>query len=402
MSRDRANPPVPLCVPVLGGRENDYLRECIESGWVSYLGPFVERFERAIADFVGVPHALATSSGTAALHLALLAVGVRPEDEVIVPTMTFIAPANAVRYVGAHPVFVDCEPDYWQMDVGRVAAFLERGCRRRGEALVNRASGRLVTAILPVHVLGHPVDMDPILALAKLYGLRVVEDATESLGARYKGRAVGSLADAACFSFNGNKLITSGGGGMVASADADVIRRARHLSTQAKTDAVEYVHDAIGFNYRLTNIQAAVGCAQAERLAEYVAAKRAIAARYRAGLAGVAGVETMPAAEWAEAVFWMYTVRLRAAGKASGSRPVLRALAARGIQTRPLWQPLHLSAAHRGSQKLGGAVAEGLYHQALSLPCSVDLAPAVQERVIAALKKELAGLGAAAKVLTEA
>lgn len=402
MSRDRANPPVPLCVPVLGGRENDYLRECIESGWVSYLGPFVERFERAIADFVGVPYALATSSGTAALHLALLAVGVRPDDEVVVPTMTFIAPANAVRYLGAHPVFVDCEPDYWQMDAGRVAEFLEDGCRRQGDKLINRASGRRVTAILPVHVLGHPVDMDPILALGKLYGLRVVEDATESLGARYKGRAVGSLADAACFSFNGNKLITSGGGGMVVSADADTIKRARHLSTQAKTDAVEYVHDAIGFNYRLTNIQAAVGCAQAERLAEYIGAKKAIADRYHGALAGVAGVETMPEAEWAEAMFWMYTVRLKAQAKASGSRPVLRALAAQGIQTRPLWQPLHLSAAHRGAQALGGAVAEALYRQALSLPCSVDLAPADQERVIAALKKELAGLGAASKVLTEA
>jgi perosamine synthetase len=386
---------------VLGGREIDYLRECIESGWVSYLGPFVERFERAIADFVGAPHALATSSGTAALHLALLAVGVRPEDEVIVPTLTFIAPANAVRYVGAHPVFVDAEPNYWQMDVRRVAEFLELGCRPQGENLINRDSGRRVTAILPVHVLGHPVDMDPILELARRFGLRVVEDATESLGARYKGRAVGSLADAACFSFNGNKLITSGGGGMVVSADADLIRRARHLSTQAKTDAVEYVHDAIGFNYRLTNIQAAVGCAQAERLEEFIAAKRAIAARYRAALAGTPGVETMPEAAWAEAVFWMYTVRLKASGKASGGRPVLRGLAAQGIQTRPLWQPLHLSPAHRGSQALGGAVAEGLYHQALSLPCSADLQPAEQERAIAALKQELAGMGAP-KVLTEA
>ena len=392
---------VPLCAPVLDGREIEYLRECIESGWVSYLGPFVERFERAIADFTGVPHALATSSGTSALHLALMAVGVRADDEVIVPTLTFIAPANAVRYVGAYPVFVDAEPDTWQMDVRRVAEFLEMGCRRHGEHLVNRISGRRIAALLPVHVLGHPVDMDPLLALADRYRLKVVEDATESLGARYKGRAVGSMSDAACFSFNGNKLITSGGGGMVVSADADLIRRARHLSTQAKTDAVEYAHDAVGYNYRLTNIQAAVGLAQAERLEEFIAAKRAIAGRYRAALAGLPGVDIMPAADWAEVVFWMYTVRLKAAGRASEGRPVLRALDAQGIQTRPLWQPLHLSPAHRGAQALGGAVAEGLYHQALSLPCSSNLTRVEQERVIAAFKQELTRIGAP-RVLTEA
>jgi perosamine synthetase len=376
---------IPLCVPELGGNEARYLQECIASGWVSYLGPFVDRFERDIARAVGADHAIALASGTAALHLALSVAGVGCDDEVLVSSLSFVAPANAVRYVGAHPVFVDAEPRTWQMDVGRIADFLDRDCVHTHEGLVNKASGRRVAALLPVHVLGHPVDMDPLLELARRHGLTVIEDATEALGARYKGRAVGTLGDFACLSFNGNKLLTCGGGGMLLTNRTAAAARARHLSTQAKADRVEYVHDEIGFNYRLTNVQAAVGCAQAERLAEFAAAKRAIARRYAEGLAGCPGVTAMPQAAWADSVFWMYSVRLDAAAYGRDARGLMSALAARGIQTRPLFQPLHLSPAHAGAQPLGGEVAEAIWRDALSLPCSVGLTPRDQDRVIAAV-----------------
>jgi perosamine synthetase len=381
---------VPLCAPEIRGNEWAYVKECLDTSWVSTVGAFVDRFERAVADRIGTRHAVATNSGTAALHTALLVAGVRPDDEVVTSTLTFIAPANAVRYVGAWPVFVDAEPRYWQMDAERAADFLERGCRWRDGALYNRATGRRVRAVLPVHVLGHPVDLDPILEVARKYELAVVEDATESLGASYRGRAVGRLGDAACFSFNGNKLITTGGGGMFVTDDDEWARRAKHLTTQAKDDPLEYVHAEVGYNYRLTNVQAALGVAQMEQLDAYVDAKRRIAAAYGEALAAVPGVAPMREAAWARSAFWMYTVLVDEARYGISSRELLRELAAFNIQARPLWQPLHLSAAHAGAFATDCPVAERLNRDALSLPCSVGLSPddqlAVVERVAASAR----------------
>ncbi len=378
---------VPLCVPELRGNEWCYVRECLDTNWVSSAGPFVDRFEREMAAYLGLPHAVATVNGTAALHVALLAAGVRPEDEVLVSALTFIAPANAVRYGGAWPVLIDVEPDFWQMDVGRVAAFLNQGCQWRGGALRNRATGRRVRAVLPVHILGHPVDMDPLLEVARRYELAVIEDATESLGARYRGRMVGCLGDMACLSFNGNKIITTGGGGMIVTADETLARRCRYLTTQAKDDALEYVHHEVGYNYRLVNILAALGCAQLEQLADYLAAKRRIAAAYTEALAEVPGITPPREADWAQSTFWLYTILVDEAQYGLDSRALLRALAAAGIQTRPLWQPLHRSRALAGSPVVGGDVADGLNRQALSLPCSVGLTPEQQARVIAEIRR---------------
>ena len=212
---------IPLCVPAIGGNEWAYLKECLDTTFVSSVGPFVDRFEREVAARVGTRFGVATASGTAALHTALMVAGVKPEDEVLVSTLTFIAPANAVRYAGAWPVFIDAEPEYWQMDPEKVKTFLERDCVWKQGALLNKATGRRVRALLPVHVLGHPVDMDPMLELARKYNLLVIEDATECLGAAYKGRATGHLGDIACFSFNGNKIITTGGGGMIVTDRED-------------------------------------------------------------------------------------------------------------------------------------------------------------------------------------
>jgi len=376
---------VPLSVPVLGGNEWKYVKECLDTNWVSSAGPFVERFEEMIAGRLGVGHAVALVSGTAALHLALLVAGVQRDDEVLMPALTFIAPANAVRYLGAWPVFIDVEPDYWQLDPQSLADFVSRECDWRDGGLWNRRTGRRVRAVLPVDILGHPCDLDAISELAHSRDLVVVEDATEALGAFYKDRPVGQGADVACLSFNGNKIITSGGGGMIVTNREDWAARARYLSTQAKDDPVEYIHVNVGFNYRQTNIQAALGVAQLEQLDARVAAKRRIAAAYTEALGSVAGIRVMTEAPWATSTFWLYTATVDSGRYGSGSRALLKRLARDGIQSRPLWQPLNQSPAMAGCQSMGAPVAERVAAAALSLPSSADLSPSDQARVIAAV-----------------
>jgi perosamine synthetase len=365
----------PLYVPEIGGNEWKYIKECLDTRWVSSAGPFVDRFEQEFAQFVGSEFALSAVNGTAALHISLLVAGVTAGDEVLVSALTFIAPANAIRYVGAWPVFIDAEPKYWQMDSGKVVDFLEQQCVWRGKelGLHNKITGRRVKAILPVHILGHPVDLDPILEVAQKYDLAVIEDATESLGAKYKGRMVGTLGDLACFSFNGNKIMTTGGGGMIVTNNEAWARKAKYLTTQAKDDPFEYVHNEIGYNYRLTNIQAAMGCAQLEQLPRFLESKQRVAATYSKLLEHLPGLKVMPAAPWAFSTFWLYTVLIESAESGTNSRSLSRALDKAGVQTRPLWQPLHLSPALRDRHQYVCPIAEELNRDALSLPSSVGL-----------------------------
>ena len=377
---------IPLCVPEIRGNEWKYIKECLDTNWVSSSGPTVDRFERMVADYVGASHAVATVNGTAALHIALLVAGVKPDEEVLVSTLTFIAPANAIRYVGAWPVFVDADPLHWQMDPEKVVDFLKRECRWRSGALYNKTTGRQVRAVLPVHILGHPCDMDPILEVARKYNLVVVEDATESLGTKYKGHMVGHLGDIACFSFNGNKIITTGGGGMIVADNEEWATRARYLTTQAKDDAVESIHKAVGYNYRLSNIQAALGCAQMEKLDEYIIAKRRISETYAEAFVSVPGITCVQEASWASCIFWIFTVLVEEAKYGRSSRSLQKRLGLSGIQARPLWQPLHLSPAHRG-RSFHCPVAERLVRDALSLPSSVGLTISDQHRVIECVAK---------------
>jgi len=269
------------------------------------------------------------------------------------------------------------------MDPAVTVDFLESACRERGRVLRNRATGRRIAAILPVHILGHPVDMDPILEAARKHRIPVIEDATESLGAEYRGRPVGHLGDVACFSFNGNKIITTGGGGMVVSDNERWIHRARYLTTQAKDDPVEYVHTEVGYNYRLTNLQAAMGVAQMEQLDGYIAAKRRIALEYAERLRAVPGLVPLGEAPWARSTFWMSAVRVDADAYGMDSRALMRRLEEKGIQTRPLWQPIHRSAAHSQDASTRCPVSERLNRDALTLPCSVGLTAGQQERVVA-------------------
>ena len=377
---------IPLIVPEIRGNEWNYVKECLDTNWVSSVGSYVDRFERMVAEHVGCKYAVATVNGTAALHIALLLAGVEPDDEVLVSSLTFIAPANAIRYVGAWPVFIDAEPKYFQFDPSAVVDFLQKDCRWDGHELRDRKNDRRVKAILPVHVLGHPVDLEPILEVAAKYSLPVIEDATEGLGARYRGKSLGSFGNVGCFSFNGNKIITTGGGGMLVTNDGVWAARAKYLTTQAKDDPIEYVHHSVGYNYRLTNLLAAMGCAQMEQLDTFVEAKREIARRYQNSLGLLAGITLPEEADWAFSTFWMYTVLVDENEAHVNSRQLLRELAAAGIQTRPLWQPIHRSQAHSPYDGAPCPISDELYSNAISLPCSVGLSPSAQGRVIEAIK----------------
>lgn len=380
---------IPLSIPEIRGREWDYIKDCLDTGWVSSVGSYVDRFEKDIAARTGRRYAVATVNGTAALHMALVVAGVQPDDEVITSSVSFIAPANAIRHVGAWPVFMDADPLYWQMDPEKLASFLSEECLYRDGVLYNKQTGRRIRAVLPVHVLGHPLD-NAIMETALAYGLTVVEDACEALGAQYSdGRPAGSNGDIACFSFNGNKLITTGGGGILATDNEAWASRARSLTTQAKSDPLEYIHEEVGYNYRLTNVLAALGVAQLEQLDEYIAAKRHTAAIYAQRLSTIPGISPMVEAPWAFSTFWMFTVLLDAVEYGEDSRELMQRLRRTSIETRPLWQPLHLSPAHAGSQSYHCDVSERLYRDGLSLPCSVGLTEEQQTRVIAALDPEV-------------
>lgn len=375
---------VPLCVPTLNGNEADYLRECIESGWVSSAGPFVDKLESSLASYVNRKYAVAMASGTAALHLALKTVGVREDDEVIVSDLTFIAPVNVIRYLSAYPVLVDAEKRHWQMDTRLVETFLREKCERRQDGLFNKTTGRRVAAILPVHILGHPVELNHITGLATEFGLPVVEDATESLGSAYDGELVGKKGVVSCFSFNGNKLMTSGGGGMAVTDNPDYAEKLRYLSTQAKDDPIYYRHHEVGYNYRLTNIQAAVGLAQFEQLQGFIESKKKTAKAYRELLAGLP-VSFQEEAPTVSSCYWLFTILV---DNEKSRDELLRFLSKRGVQSRPLWQPMHQSPALQGRFSLlgGGQVSEELAGRSLSLPCSSHITEEEIEQVASSIR----------------
>ncbi|MBI2870170.1 MAG: LegC family aminotransferase [Candidatus Omnitrophica bacterium] len=358
-----------------GGNEWRYLKECLESGWVSSAGPFVERFEREVAALVGAQHAVAVASGTAALHTALRVVGVEPDEEVIVSDLTFIAPVNAIHYCGAHPVFMDADPVTWQMDARKLERFLDEECDFQDQRLIHRRTRRRIRAILPVHILGLACDMGRIMDAAEKYGLRVVEDAAEAMGVHFYGRHAGGFGDVGIFSFNGNKIVTAGGGGMVVTGDAGLARRARYLTTQAKDDEIESLHGEVGYNYRLTNIQAAVGLAQLERLEGFIERKRELAGRYEAIFSAVEGVTCMPSPPNTRPTYWLYTVLLPQGTLPDVRRAIIEELGENGFQARALWLPAHRQPSYRSSPAFEIQAADDLFNRGICLPSSVGLDP---------------------------
>jgi dTDP-4-amino-4,6-dideoxygalactose transaminase len=385
-SSDAVAERIPLAEPLLAGNALRYLEECLTSNYVSSVGPFVARFEEAFAAAVGSRHAIACASGTAAIHLALLALDVPRGGEVLVPTLTFVASVNPIAYVGATPVLVDSEAETYNLDPDLVVDDLMRRAR---------AGRPMPAAIEVVDLVGHPAAIEAVVGAAERHGIPLVEDASEAVGARYvggpfDGRHVGTIGRIGCFSFNGNKLITTGGGGIVVTDDAALAQRVRHLSTQARLPGIAYDHDEVGYNYRLSNLAAAVGLAQLEQLPTLLAARRSNAERYDRALATIPALRPAPRASWAEPSFWLYTARLDPARSPLGRDHLVRVLADAGIEARPIWTPLHLTQLYRDAPRIGGQVAETIFRDAVSLPSSSGLGEVRQARVVDALRAALA------------
>ena len=376
---------IPLAVPQLSGNEARYLQECVDSTFVSTVGPFVGRFEQMVATAAGSKHCVATSAGTTGLHAALVALGVDRDDLVIIPSFTFIATANAVSHAGATPWLMDISRTSWTLDANQLANELERNTKVKRGTLVHRATGKRVAAIIPVHTFGTPADMDSIVAVARRYSLPIIADAAAALGATSRSRRIGELgADLTMFSFNGNKTVTAGGGGAVTGDDESLVKKLRHLTTTARVSA-NYDHDVVGFNYRMTNLQAAVGCAQMEQLDTFVAKKRMIRDTYDSALAELPGVELFPRVAGTESACW-FSGFVTDVGSAERVRASLQE---QSIDARPTWKPMHLQLPYMDVPRASLDVSDDIWQRIVTLPCSTGITNAELDAVIDAVRTQL-------------
>jgi perosamine synthetase len=365
--------PVSLHEPTLEGNEWAYVKDCLDSGWVSYLGRYVGRFETMLADFTGVNHVVAVVNGTAALHIALKLAGVEPGDEVFVPALTFVATANAVTYCGATPHFVDSEASTLGLDPWKLKDYLKHIARVNSDSCVNKFSGRRIKAVIPMHVFGHPVDLDPLVEVCQAYKIDMIEDAAESLGSYYKGMHTGNRGKLSILSFNGNKTITTGGGGAIITHDERLGKLAKHLTSTAKIPHPwEYRHDAIGYNYRLTNLNAALGCAQMEQLPGFLEQKRCLAERYRNSFQGVAGVRFFTEPSFAKSNYWL-NVLLLDEGLAEELNVLLEKTNDHGIMTRPAWTLMNALPMFKDCPAMDLSCAENLSQRIINIPSSPSL-----------------------------
>ncbi len=361
----------------MGADEFELVREAFTTNWIAPLGPQVDAFEREFCTLVGSPHAAALSSGTAALHLALLLAGVKAGDEVFCSDLTFSASANPITYVGARPVFVDSERATWNMD----PELLERALRDRA------TRGRLPKALILVHLYGQAAQLDEIAALCERHGVTLIEDAAEALGASYKGRTPGTRGRLGIYSFNGNKIITTSGGGMLVSAEKELVEKARFLATQARDPAPHYEHSEIGYNYRLSNVLAAIGRGQLRVLEERVQARRANFEFYRRELGGLPGVEFMPEGPHGRATRWLTCLLIDPKKFGATRESVREALAAENIEARPVWKPMHLQPVFADCECVGGSVGEDLFARGLCLPSGSNLTSEDLTRVVDVVKR---------------
>jgi perosamine synthetase len=364
---------IALHEPEFSGREWDYVKECIDTGWVSSVGAFVDRFENDLRACTSASYAVATSNGTAALHICLLLAGVQPGDEVLMPALTFIATANAVSYAGAVPHFVDSEARSLGVDAQALDTYLGDIVERREGASFNRRTGARLRALVVMHVFGHPCDLDALADVAARWNLVLIEDAAESLGASYKGRHTGNVGRVSALSFNGNKVVTTGGGGAVLTNDASLGQRAKHLTTTARVPhRWSFLHDEVGYNYRLPNLNAALGCAQLEQLTSFVERKRALAERYATAFEGVAGIEFLREPAQTRSNYWLNAIVL--APEQAGTRDaLLAALNDAGYMSRPLWTLMHHLPMYVACPRAPLPVAESLEARVVNLPSSARL-----------------------------
>lgn len=363
---------VPLHEPCFAGNEEKYVADCIRSGWVSSVGQYVDDFEKKLADFVGVKRAVAVVNGTAALHLALLTAGVQPGDEVCMPSLSFVATANAVAYCQAIPHFCDVSEVTLGLDPDKLDHYLSESTTLINGICHNKVTGRIIRAVVPMHTFGHPVEMDRLIAVCERYNLILIEDAAESLGSYYKGMHTGSFGKLSAFSFNGNKIITTGGGGAVLTNDSELADYAKHISTTAKVPhRWHYDHDEIGFNYRLPNINAALGCAQMETLARWVELKRSLADKYRQLFEGIEGVRFFVEPSHSRSNYWLNTLLIDK--RTHSLEEVLGFLNDNQVMSRPVWKPLHLQSPYRNCPRGDLTATEHLQSCIINLPSSPNL-----------------------------
>jgi len=385
------NKPIPLSVPNLSLDILENIKEAIQTGWVSTGGRFIQEFEEKIAKYVGVKRAVSCQSGTAGLHLALRVLGVEHGDEVIVPTLTFVAAVNPVRYVGAEPIFMDCD-DTLNMDMDKLEAFLEKECQHIDGKVINKKTKRQIKAIIVVHVFGNPANMEKLMEIREKYHLKVIEDATEALGSyylegKYAGKHCGTIGDIGVYSFNANKIITTGGGGMVVSNNDELLEQVAFLSVQAKTDPLYFIHDEVGYNYRMTNIQAAFGTDQIDRLESFIETKIRNYQLYKKGIEKIDGLRLLPFREDTRANYWFYSVIVDKEKYGMDRDELLRKLNENNIQTRPLWRLNHKQKPYLQNQSYQIENAEFYEKNLINIPCSSNLSEGDVEAVIKQLDK---------------
>jgi perosamine synthetase len=360
---------IPLHEPIFTGNEKKYVADCIETGWVSSVGKYVDEFERLLAEFTGVKRAVAVVNGTAALHIALKIVGVQPNDEVLIPSLTFVATGNAVVYCGAIPHFVDVSKTTLGIDPFKLEDYLKDIAIVKNNVCVNKQTGKIIRAIVPMHTFGHPVDLDPLLDICERWNLIMVEDAAESLGSYYKRIHTGNFGKASAMSFNGNKIITTGGGGAILTNDEKLADYAKHLTTTAKLPhRWKYEHDEIGFNYRMPNINAALGCAQLEHLEDFIEKKRRLVDRYEQLVEGYHGIKLFKEPKFAKSNYWLQTLIFDE--KMYDINQVLEVLNSHNVMSRPAWKPLHLLNPFQNFPKADLSLTEQLQYQIVNVPSS--------------------------------
>ena len=377
---------IPLSVPCIKGNEWKYIKGCLDEGWVSTAGSYVNHFENQFIEYTGSNHAIACINGTAALHIALKVLDIGPNDEVLVPTLTFISTINAIGYVGAVPVFMDCDA-YYNLDIEKTLEFIKTTCEFKNGETYNKITGRRIAAIMPVHVFGNAVYLEDLITECHNRGIKIIEDAAESLGTKYlDGRHSGTIGDIGCFSFNGNKIITTGGGGMIVTNNEALAKRALYLTTQAKDDEINFIHNEVGYNYRLTNIQAAMGVAQLEQLPAFIERKKANYNSYRDALTDIPGLKLGDVPSYANNNYWMYALRIFDGIYGLDRDSLHKKLDKKGIQTRPVWYPNHLQLPYRKCQTYKIERAITLYKQTINIPCSACLSDEELNTVIQALR----------------
>lgn len=381
---------IPLSVPSIKGNEWKYIKECLDTEWVSSAGKYVDKFEKAICRYTGAKYAVACVNGTSGLQVALQLTGIEPNNEVIVPDLTFIAPVNVVKYLNAEPVFMDCD-DYMNIDAEKLYDFFRNECEMNDVGLKNKKSGRIIKAIIPVHIFGNPCNMAQIMEIAKKYDLKVVEDATESLGAFYtegvyKNRFTGTIGDLGVYSFNGNKIITAGGGGMIVTNDEEMAKKAKYLTTQAKDDPIRYIHNEIGYNFRMTNLQAALGIAQLENLDDFIKVKKGNFELYEKELKNVDGIKLLGIPKGTSSNYWFYSLIIEKNKYGMDREELMQKLNERGIQTRPIWRLNHLQKPYLKNQSFKIEKALWFWKKALNIPCSSNLTEKEIVMVASAIK----------------